>query len=144
VDYVSDSGETAGNSAARYALALDPTAGIAKVCGMFTKEGTIARPDAENTEQQNSAEFSPDKNFLCIAPQRLNLEGLEETVTVFFRSREERGRSTVRISAGNRELFSKTYNQLRPPEMEKITLSLAGAELHAGDKITVTMEIGAS
>jgi NADPH-dependent 2,4-dienoyl-CoA reductase/sulfur reductase-like enzyme len=114
VDYVSESGEIAGRSAARYA--------------------------AGGGGGRNFAAFTAGGEFLCATPHRLDLDHLEEETAVFFRSRNDRGKTTVRIRAGDRELFSKRYNQLRPPEMERITLRLKDAGLRAGDRICLSMD----
>jgi NADPH-dependent 2,4-dienoyl-CoA reductase/sulfur reductase-like enzyme len=115
VDYVSESGEAAGRAAA--AWARTPAAGSG-----------------------NYAEFRTDENFLCMTPQRLDLGTPEEETILFFRAREERGKTQVRVRIGGREIFSKSYNQLRPPEMERITPHLRDAGIQGGDEIWLTME----
>jgi thioredoxin reductase len=115
-DYVSESGEAAGKSAALFAR------GIAR------------------NEGRNMVNFETDGGFLCMAPQRLDLDRLDEETTVFFRSRDERGKTRVRVSANGKEIFTKQYRQLRPPEMERISLRLADAGLRNGGCISMTME----
>jgi NADPH-dependent 2,4-dienoyl-CoA reductase/sulfur reductase-like enzyme len=117
VDYVSESGETAGKAAAKRAL-----------------EGGGETPGG------NYAEFDADENFLCMTPHRLDLSWVEEETVLFFRTREERGRTLVRIRAGETELFSGRYNRLKPPEMERVTLRLRDSGLKAGDVIRATMD----
>jgi hypothetical protein len=119
VDYVSESGERAGRNAALYAADGSTGGG-----------------------ERNFAELLTGGDFLCMTPQRLDLDRLEEETTAFFRSRDNRGKTLVRIGAGGRELFVKRYNQLRPPEMERITLRLKDAGLRRGDRIQCTMEEG--
>jgi hypothetical protein len=114
-DYVSESGEEAGRSAADFVKRLNKRA---------------------------FANFSGSKDFLSLSPQRLNLFNIEEETTAFFRAREERGGTRVRAFAGEKEIFSKTYNQLRPPEMERITLKLKDLNLAEGDVIRFAMEGG--
>ena len=82
----------------------------------------------------------PGSGFLCMAPQRLDLDRLDEETTVFFRSREERGKTRVKITANGTEVFSKQYRSLRPPEMERISLRLGDAGLRGGDHINLIME----
>ncbi|MDR2021140.1 MAG: NAD(P)/FAD-dependent oxidoreductase [Treponema sp.] len=119
-DYVSESGETAGRSAALYAAG----------------EGADGK-----TGGGSIAGITGDGNFLCMTPQRLDLNRLEDEVMVFFRSKGERGRTLVRArTSGGRELFSKSYSQLRPPEMERLILKVKGAGLQGGDRINFTME----
>jgi thioredoxin reductase len=116
VDYVSESGETAGKAAAKWAL----------------EGGGV-------TVGGNYAEFTADENFLCVTPQLLELSCVEEDTVLFFRSRDERGKTLVTIRAGETELFIRRYNRLRPPEMEKVTLKLRDRGLKAGDTIRLTM-----
>ncbi|MDR3160969.1 MAG: NAD(P)/FAD-dependent oxidoreductase [Spirochaetaceae bacterium] len=120
VDYVSESGETAGQNAAL----------------------TAARMAAGGEDGGNRplAEIAAGPGVLCAVPQRLDLSGTETETPLFFRSREERGKTLVRVRAGERELFRREYRQLRPPEMERILLPLGEAELRAGDRIGLTME----
>ena len=115
-DYVSESGEGAGKSAALY------TPGVAR------------------NGNRNMARFETDRGFLCMAPQRLDLDRLDEETTVFFRSRDERGKTRVRLTANGKEIFTKQYRQLRPPEMERISLRLKNAGLRNGDCISMIME----
>jgi thioredoxin reductase len=132
VDYVSESGEAAGKAAARWAL---------EDGGKISGGNSIAadKNAAPQTEDGNYAQFRTDENFLCMAPQHLDLSGLEEETVLFFRPRDERGKTLVRIRAGDAELFSRRYNRLKPPEMERVTLRLRNSGITAGDTITLTM-----
>jgi thioredoxin reductase len=122
-DYVSESGETAGRSAALYAGGK----GGNFTAGEYT-DGKIAG-------------ITGDGGFLCMTPQRLDLNRLEDEITVFFRSKSDRGRTLIRArTSGGRELFSGNYDRLRPPEMERLTLKVKGAGLQGGDRINFTME----
>ncbi|MDR1893977.1 MAG: NAD(P)/FAD-dependent oxidoreductase [Spirochaetales bacterium] len=115
VDYVSESGEAAGRGAAAWALE-----------GGRTKGGW--------------AELVPDGNFLSLVPQRLDLSDPEQRAALFFRSRQERGKSRVILRLGQKELFRRQFNQLRPPEMERFNLSWQGAEIKEGDTIQAILE----
>ncbi|MDR2686785.1 MAG: NAD(P)/FAD-dependent oxidoreductase, partial [Oscillospiraceae bacterium] len=111
VDYVSESGAAAGKAAALY-----------------------------KTRERGFAEIKVDGNFLYAMPQRIDLSGSPEEVIVYFRSREERGRTKFTARLGDQVLLRKTFQQLRPPEMERVTLKLAGAGLKEGDVICLEME----
>jgi thioredoxin reductase len=125
VDYVSESGETAGSSAAFYA-------------GGECIDGKTA---SGSTGGGSIAGITGDGGFLCMIPQRLDLNRLEDEVTVFFRSKSERGKTLVRArTSKGRELFSRSYGQLRPPEMERLILKVKEAGLRGGDQINFTME----
>jgi len=111
VDYVSESGEAAGRAAAM----------LNSECSMH-----------------NYAEVSVDNNFLYAMPQKIDLSGAPEEVIVYFRSREERGKTRFTAKLGDQVLLKKTYQTLRPPEMERVVLKLAGVK--AGDAVRLEME----
>jgi NADPH-dependent 2,4-dienoyl-CoA reductase/sulfur reductase-like enzyme len=115
-DYVSESGERAGRGAAL--MALSRNAGEEIACADFTYDG----------------------GFLCMSPQRLNLERLEDETVIFFRSKRDRGKTLIRLKLGEKELFSRRYHQLRPPEMERITVRLKEAGIGQGCRLEFTME----
>jgi thioredoxin reductase len=128
VDYVSEIGEAAGKNAARYAQQVDAAAGRVR----------------------RLAVVSGDASFLCVAPQRVDLDailgagGVPDTgangateTTLFFRAREERGDTLVRAFAGDREVFRRKYSRLRPPEMERISVKV---DLRDGEELRLRME----
>jgi thioredoxin reductase len=118
-DYVSESGEIAGRGAALYAAAGGSPSGSAA----------------------GTADITGDGGFLCMTPQRLDLDRPGDEVTVFFRSKSERGKTLVRArTSSGRELFSGSYSRLRPPEMERLVLKIEKAGLRGGDRIMFTME----
>jgi hypothetical protein len=140
VDYVSESGEAAGTAAARWALGrARPNAdGVRDHANYTDHAGNVSCTD--DADHANYADFEPDVHFLSLVPQRLDLTTLDRETVVFFRSRQERGKTLVKIQMGDTELFRKKYNQLRPPEMERITLCLQNAGIKAPQKIRLTME----
>jgi len=93
VDYVSESGEAAGRAAARYL-----------------------------PEERNFAELKTDDSFLYAVPQMLSITELKAPVTVYFRSKTEREKTRLTVTVNGREIYKKTYAQLRPPEMERIEI----------------------
>jgi len=119
VDYVSESGAAAGRAAAGFAKHKIP---------------------APNFAISSYAEVKIDDKFLYAMPQKIDLSGAPEELVIYFRSREERGRTRFTARLGDTVLLKKTFQQLRPPEMERVTLKLAGAGLKAGDEICLEME----
>ncbi|WMJ22858.1 FAD-dependent oxidoreductase [Paludicola sp. MB14-C6] len=93
VDYVSESGEGAGKSAAQY-----------------------------QNEKRRLVEINPDNSFLYVVPQRLNLEKPIDSVVMFFRSNIERGKTKLSVTVDDKEVYTKIYRALRPPEMERISI----------------------
>lgn len=114
VDYVSESGETAGENAARYA-------------GIPRQEIPI----------------EAGKGLLYAVPQSLDLNADNRKVTVYFRSSQVVSSCVFRISADGREVFSKKYPFLRPPEMERLVLDFSSMGLTANTKIQMEIEVKA-
>ena len=103
VDYVSESGTAAGGAAARYA--------------MHNAQCTM----------HNYVGVAVDGNLLYAYPQRIDLRGAPGEVTIYFRAREERDRSLLRVTQNGTELFRKKYRKLRPPEMERVKIKPGAA-----------------
>jgi len=107
VDYVSESGEAAGRAAAQWAL---------------------SKNDQKNVNQ-NFAGIAADDSLLYIVPQRLNIDKLNSSkksgspVTFYFRSKNEMEKSLLSVTFDGKEIYKKTYQRLRPPEMERLVLN---------------------
>ena len=114
VDYVSESGEAAGRAAARY-----------------------------GAKERGYAEVRAWADFLYVMPQRVDLSESPESLVLYFRSKDECGKARVTIKSGDRVLLKKNYRQLRPPEMERVTLDLRDAPLGEGDVISLEMDMAA-
>lgn len=93
VDYVSASGEEAGKNAARYAQHV-------------RDEISLGASDA----------------FQYLVPQRLDRGADNSAVTVYFRSSAVLGKCRVALTVDGKEVWSKKYPFLRPPEMQQLTL----------------------
>ncbi|MDR1785071.1 MAG: NAD(P)/FAD-dependent oxidoreductase [Spirochaetaceae bacterium] len=125
VDYVSESGETAGREAARFASR--------SFGGTLRQAGEYAA-------------LRTGEGILTAAPQFIEPEDPQGEVAVFFRVRDEGGPSRVRFTLNRRsrlghatELLTRDYRRLRPPEMERVTLKFP-CPLEGGDEINVTLE----
>lgn len=114
VDYVSESGEQAGKSAALYTA-------------KSTREVDVKASD----------------KFLYIVPQKLNLNEDNSKTTVYFRSREVLSACTVKINANGKEVFKKKYAFLRPPEMEKLVVDFDSMNLTEKSEISFEIEVTA-
>ena len=126
VDYVSESGEKAGEKAAAYALHAAKPA------------DQLQQPSKESA----CVLIEPDGGFLYSVPQKLELGSLAEDgkVQFFFRSKLTRGGTTVRMYLDDKEIFTKKYQSLRPPEMEKFEYDFSGGLPAEGQKIRLVME----
>ena len=112
VDYVSESGELAGRNAARYAAAPRRTVPI-----------------------------RPSPALLYAVPQRLDLDRDNSETALYFRSREVLDGCVLRVRADGREVFSKRYPFLRPPEIERLNVDFSRFGLHEGSEIELDIEV---
>lgn len=112
VDYVSESGETAGRNAARY-------------------EGKARR---EIPVKASGA-------LLYAVPQSLNLNADNGETVLYFRSREVLNGCRLTITADGREVFAKKYPFLRPPEMERLVIDFSAFGLTDASEIAIDIEV---
>jgi len=91
VDYVSESGASAGANAADHATGERCLVPVEAAC-----------------------------DFLYCVPQKLDIIHMHSKTVLFFRSRDDRKKVTVSVKVNGDVIFSKKYTSLRPPEMERI------------------------
>ena len=112
VDFVSASGEEAGKNAANYAKRERKFADI-KIGGEFT----------------------------YMVPQRIDTLSDNSAVTMYFRSRKVLGKSKLRLIIDGEEKWSKTYQFLRPPEMQQIVMDFDKFALTENSDISFAIEV---
>jgi len=95
VDYVSESGETAGRAAAKRPVTERDLAGIA--C---------------------------NSSLLYVVPQRVDKNAANAERTFYFRSSCDMDDATLTVLKDGQTLHTKYYAHLRPPEMEHLRLTL--------------------
>lgn len=96
VDYVSESGELAGKSAAHYA-----------------------------PEARDYVPLTADRTLLYLVPQRLDRNRLNQPVTLYFRSSRTMEKAVLRVRGGGGVILEKRYVNLKPPEMERLILDFS-------------------
>lgn len=114
VDYVSESGEVAGANAAKYAK-----------------------------KARREIPITATAALLYAVPQRLDLNQDNRETVLYFRSREILDSCTFKISIDGKEVFSKKYPFLRPPEMEKLTVDFSQYDLSEQSEIQLDIEVKA-
>ena len=159
VDYVSESGELAGAAAAKYAF---DAVGVGsevrtksegngsetglKVEGNGDKFGQKAG-ECSGGSGRKSAELEIEVNssLQYIVPQKLCLGSGEEMAVFYFRSRESVAKGTFVFTVDGKEVFTKKYHNLKPPEMERLELNLSLFQAAPGSRIeaAVRKEAGA-
>jgi thioredoxin reductase len=102
VDYVSESGETAGLYAAKY---------------------------AEVGVNRRLIPVNISNDFLYVVPQFINKEIEDKNITIFLRVSREYKDKRIQVKAGDYQLFNKRYSHLRPPEMERISFNIEGLDI---------------
>ncbi len=88
-------------------------------------------------ESQRELITLKQKGMLYLVPQMLNIKELKEKVSFYFRSAKDMEKAILRIMKNGEEIFKKKYTNLKPPEMEKISLSL---ELSKNDSVEFVLE----
>lgn len=111
VDYVSESGEEAGKSAANY-----------------------------KNKSKQLVQIQSDNNFLYVVPQNIDLSSNHNKVVIFFRSKYELKESVVSITVDGAEIFRRKYKALRPPEMERLEIDFNKANLTKESKIMLLIK----
>jgi len=111
VDYVSESGETAGRAAAQWA-------------------GDVER---------SFVKLTADDSLLYIVPQRINVNDLAAPAVVYFRSGAEMGGTRLMVTLNGNEAYTKTYPRLRPPEMERLELDFKTMNVRHGSTINFSL-----
>ncbi len=100
VDYVSESGEAAGKAAAEY-----------------------------NASERSLLSVECDPSLLYIIPQRIDRNGNNAERVFFFRSSADMDGAMLTVKKGDSVLLRKRYAHLRPPEMERLSLTLSPEQL---------------
>ena len=100
VDYVSESGETAGRAAATH-----------------------------NDADRSLLTVESDPSLLYVVPQRIDRNKKEPERVFFFRSSADMDGAILIVKKGDTILLRKRYAHLRPPEMERLSLALSPEQL---------------
>ena len=112
VDYVSESGERAGKTRAHYPR-----------------------------RQREYITLETDPSLLYLVPQRVEAAS-GQPVVLYFRSSRSLDRAVLEIHDGEHILFQKEYEDLKPPEMERMTLDIKKLGRTAGSRLLFTLRGG--
>ena len=74
-------------------------------------------------------------------PQLLDLDSLDDEVTFFFRTASQRDKTKISLLLDGKPIFTKAYESLRPPEMEKIIVPLSKSKLEKNSNLEFVMEV---
>lgn len=115
VDYVSESGELAGSSAARY-----------------------------SGQSRELIEIDSGKGLLCLVPQQLDLKSENKQTVMYFRSRDVINNCRLTLTVDGQKVFEKKYAFLRPPEMERLMVDFNKYNLSKSSQVSFDIEEGKS
>ncbi len=108
VDFVSESGETAGRNAAKWAH-----------------------------EYRTFASIEPGNGIAYTVPQRLHISDTDMNTVLYFRSRKVFQKVILQITVNGVPVFEKKYAHLKPPEMERLQIDFAKYNIKTGDSVKV-------
>lgn len=115
VDYVSESGMLAGKAAAQYSKSRRP-----QKCGAVLME--------------------IDDSLQYLVPRRIALSEDDGELIFYFRSSRRMKKAALVIEADGDPVFRKTYTNLAPPEMERLTIKKSALGLKRGHKVKARLE----
>lgn len=95
VDYVSESGEIAGRSAS-----------------------------IDNKVEKEIIDIELNNNMLYLVPNVINKKDNLKDIIFYFRSNKIFKNISLNVYSNNKIIFTKTYSILKPPEMERVVMSL--------------------
>ena len=108
VDYVSESGETAGEDACK------------------------------PTKERKLVPVTVKGKFLYSVPQMIDVNSDVSNVITYFRASEDLSKQQLTVTVGGKEIFSKRFAKLIPPEMERVVIDYSQADLTSGQ---IVMEL---
>ena len=79
--------------------------------------------------------------FGYIVPQRLDLNADNRKTVLYFRSRDVLNGCTLKMRLDGKEVFSKKYPFLRPPEMERLEMDFSSLPLTAASHLELDIEV---
>lgn len=112
VDFVSESGETAGKAAALY-----------------------------GTRERRLVDIDVGDGLQYLVPRRLNLNADNSRIEFYFRSRSAVGKSAARLLVDGAEVWKKAYPALRPPEMQQVTLDMTKYDIKETSGLSFEIEV---
>lgn len=111
VDYVSESGETAGRNAAKW-----------------------------KRFNRSFASIEPSDGISYVVPQRINVADENMNTILYFRSAKVFDKVTLQILINENCVFEKKYNHLRPPEMERLPFDFTAFGLKNTDTVKLLIK----
>ena len=95
-DYVSESGEIAGEAAS----------------------------SKEERKERQLEKVNIDEHFGYVVPSHIDFSKKTTKMTFYFRARDEYRNKVLKVTQGDKVIFKRMFPNLRPPEMQKIALTV--------------------
>ena len=115
VDYVSESGEYAGDSAAEHS------------------KRSIKK-------ERKLVEIEKSNEILYVVPQYMDINSTNTKIVLYFRVKEKRENAAICFKLKGEIVFTKKYKYLNPPEMERIEIELESYNLTETDRFEFVVE----
>lgn len=115
VDYVSESGEKAGEGAAKY-----------------------------ERKERRLIPVTAGEGLLYAVPQMLDLNADNSETLLYFRSRNSLDGCKLKVRADGETLLEKNYPFLRPPEMERLPVNFSAFPLTESSQVELSIEVKAN
>ncbi|MFA5422114.1 MAG: FAD-dependent oxidoreductase [Bacilli bacterium] len=114
---------------------------VSDLADFVSESGEIAGQNAAKTNQKERKllEIAVDSKLLYFVPSHIDINQINDNVVAYFRSAGEVKNATILIKSNNVVIFKKTYQRLRPPEMERITIDFSGRRATAS--LEVRLEV---
>ena len=98
-DYVSESGEIAGNNAA-----------------------------LNKVNNRNLVKVTVDDKIAYVVPSHIDTNKPLKDIVFYFRSKNVLENKVLHICVNDKQIYTKRFNNIRPPEMERVVTDLSGRE----------------
>lgn len=95
-----------------------------------SESGTIAGQNAmKSYSSSNRVEIAKDNNILYVVPQCIDTAKDIDKCIIYFRASRDFANKKVVVRRGQEVVFTKQYQHLRPPEMERIVVNFGKANV---------------
>ncbi len=91
-----------------------------------SESGEIAADNAIEVSHKERCLYKVDfdEHFGYVVPSHIDFNKSTEKMTFYFRSRAEYKNKLLKVMEGDEVIYKKAYGGLRPPEMEKVILTV--------------------
>lgn len=93
-----------------------------------------------NAKRGDCVRLEKGKGVMSFVPHRIDLMKPLDKVVVYFRSAKDMDKATLKIKADGKDVYTKKFAFLRPPEMQRIEIDFGSFGLSKSSKLEMTLE----